>query len=69
MSGKKFDSLDFIMRYEGGKCSEEEVVEGFQHLLDEGLVWQLQGSYGRTASSLIAAGLIHPPVDKEKGDA
>ena len=36
--------------------SEEETIEFFQSLIDSGLVWQLQGSYGRTAMFLIEQG-------------
>lgn len=54
-----FDTLSFIMDYEGGDLSEDEMIAGFQHLVDSGLVWQLQGHYGRTAAALIDAGLIH----------
>ncbi len=55
----EFDAGDFIMDYESGLLSEDEVVHGFQHLLDSGLVWQLQGSYGRAATAMLDAGLIH----------
>ena len=51
-------TLDFIMRYEGGECTEGEIVDGFQALVDSGLAWQLQGSYGRMAARLIEAGLV-----------
>jgi len=47
----KFDMLDFIIRYEG-------IIEGFQHLLDSGIVWRLQGCYGRMASRLLDNGDI-----------
>ena len=52
-----FSTVDFIIDYEAGALSEEEVIEGFQHLIDNGVVWSLQGSYGRTAATLIDAGL------------
>ena len=55
-------SLDFIMAYEAGELSEEESIEGFQKLIDSGLVWQLQGSYGRTAKYLIENGLCTCPL-------
>lgn len=56
---EKFDSVGFIMDFEGGELDDEQVIEGFQHLIDSGLVWQLQGFYGRTASALIDAGHCH----------
>jgi hypothetical protein len=46
------------MRYEQGELEEEETIELFQHLIDVGLVWQLQGSYGRTAQALIEQGRV-----------
>ena len=39
--------------------SEEQVIEAWQHLVDTGLAWQLQGSFGRTATSLIEQGVIN----------
>lgn len=53
-----FDAVSFIMDYEGGALDEDEIIAGFQHMLDTGIVWQLQGSYGRTAAALLDAGLI-----------
>jgi len=55
---KPFDTLGFIMAYEGGELGEEETIEGFQHLVDTGMAWSLQGHYGRTAAALIDAGYI-----------
>ena len=52
-------TLDFIMAYEGGELSEEEVIEGFQTLIDSGLAWKLQGHYGRVAMALLRLGLCH----------
>lgn len=53
-------SVDFMMRFEGGELeSDEELVEGFQGLIDNGLAWSLQGCYGRMATRLIEAGLCH----------
>lgn len=54
-----FDSVDFIMAYESGLCDEEDIIFGFQHLIDTGLAWKLQGHYGRTAQALIEAGVCH----------
>jgi hypothetical protein len=39
--------------------SEEQVIEAWQHLHDTGLAYQLQGWFGRTAQSMIEAGLIN----------
>ena len=53
--------LDFILKFEGGELeSHEEFVEGFQELIDDGTVWQLQGMYGRTAVQLLEAGECLP---------
>ncbi len=49
-------SFDKIMAYEQGEMNEEECLDFFQGLIDTGLAWRLQGSYGRTAMSLINSG-------------
>ena len=38
---------------------EDEVAAAWQFLIDTGVVWQLQGWYGRTAQALIEKGLCH----------
>lgn len=53
---KKFNTLDFILDFESGDISDEYLIEGFQHLIDTGQAWTLQGFYGRTAQALIDAG-------------
>ena len=53
------DMVDKIMQYENGEMSEEELVEFFQMLIDSGMAWTLQGSYGRMAAQLIEAGYCH----------
>ena len=45
---------------EGEGASKEEQIEAWQYLIDTGLCWTLQGWYGRTAKSLIDAGICTP---------
>lgn len=56
-----FDRVSFVMDYEAGELDEAEIIDGFQHLVDDGTAWQLQGHYGRTAQALINAGLVTAP--------
>lgn len=58
---RPFDVTGFILEYEGGDLEEDEIIEGFQYLVDTGLAWQLQGHYGRTAEALIQQGLVTAP--------
>ena len=39
--------------------TEEDLIEAWQHLVDTGLAWQLQGSFGRMAQQLINKGVIN----------
>ena len=36
--------------------SEEQLIDAWQHLIDTGLAWKLQGWFGRRAKRLIEAG-------------
>lgn len=42
-----------------GDTDQEEYIAAFQLLIDTGVVWQLQGFYGRAAARLIETGLCH----------
>lgn len=55
-----YDVTDAIIRYEGGELDDDETVTLFQHLVNTGMAWTLQGHYGRTASRMLEAGLINP---------
>lgn len=61
-----FDLVTAISRYEEGELGEEEMLELFQHLVDTGLAWSLQGSYGREAARLIDAGLVSEDPRRHK---
>lgn len=53
------DQVSFIVAFEDGSATQEELIAGFQDLIDTGLAWKLQGSYGRMATALIKWGLCH----------
>jgi hypothetical protein len=60
----KFDLTTRIIEFETGEATEEQVIELFQYLVDSGLAWSLQGSYGRIAQALLEEGII-----TKKGEA
>jgi hypothetical protein len=49
-----------IIAFENGELDDDDTIALFQHLVDTGLAWQLQGFYGRTAAALIEQGLVTP---------
>ena len=53
-------SIDKMTSYENGEMEEAEVIEFFQEMINSGVIWQLQGNYGRTAKMLIESGLCTP---------
>ena len=52
------DVVGAIIAYETGGLGEDATITLFQHLVDTGLAWSLQGSYGRAAQALIDQGLV-----------
>jgi hypothetical protein len=54
-----FDTMDAIMLIDCGEPDEAQYIAAFQVLIDSGLAWNLQGSYARMASALIASGHCH----------
>lgn len=64
MAEDRYDVSSAIIAFEEGELTNAETVELFQHLVNTGLAWKLQGSYGRTAQSMIEAGVIRMPGDK-----
>lgn len=60
------DEVAWMIQYEGAEMDDDEAINGFQHLINTGLVWSLQGHYGRTANSLIENGYCKKVVDIEE---
>jgi len=52
----RFNIVEQIMSYEQGELDQDETIELFQHLIDTGLAWTLQGHYGGMATALVHAG-------------
>jgi len=52
--------INYIMGYECGDLNDKETLELFSHLIKNGMAWNLQGNYGRTANQLI----IHDYINK-----
>ena len=56
------DLVNALIGLDEGTLDDDELVELFQHLVDTGLAWQLQGRIGRQAADMIEAGVITPPT-------
>ena len=54
-----YDAVAACEGFDGMEHSGEELVSAWQHLIDTGLAWRLQGSFGRRAQELINAGHCH----------
>lgn len=56
------DNYTAVMIAEGSiePENEEQAIEAWQHLIDTGLAWQLQGSFGRAAAWMIEEGHCTP---------
>jgi hypothetical protein len=50
--------IEKIIQYENGELNMNETIKLFSELIKSGIVWQLQGSYGRTAMDLIDSGYL-----------
>ena len=48
--------INQVIAYEQGELDEEGIIDMFQQLINSGMAWKMQGSYGRTAKALIDAG-------------
>lgn len=52
-----YNAVEKIIEYENGELDDEQTIELFQHLIDKGTIWHLQGHYQRTAYALVQEGL------------
>lgn len=55
------DLVGKLMAWEDGTLGEDETIQLFQALINNGVVWTLQGQYGRYAQQLIDNGLCTEP--------
>ncbi len=64
----RLDLTELIMAFEQGELEDTEIFDLFQQLIDNGMAWTLQGSYGRMAVALIESGHCHDPIPGESVD-
>lgn len=55
---RSYDVTSGIIEFESGQLDDQGVLKLFSELVKSGLVWNLQGSYGRMGASLIDAGYL-----------
>ena len=46
--------------------SEEQIIEAWQHLVDTGMCWTLQGWFGKVAQGMIDDGILTIKKEKNK---
>jgi hypothetical protein len=61
-----YPGIDEIMAFEDQQLDNDQIVDLFVRLINSGMIYHLQGFYGRTANSLISGGHI---VKDEYGNA
>jgi hypothetical protein len=57
----KYDVSENISAYESGKLDDAAINRLFQHLVDTGLVWELEGHLSKKAVELAESGRITLP--------
>ena len=56
-----YNAAENISAYKSGGLDDEAVIKLFQHLVDNGQVWEMDAKYGKTAVELAEAGRITLP--------
>ena len=51
-----------LMAFEEGELDYEDTILFFQELVNTGVAWHLQGSYGRMAAALLETGEVTHPA-------
>lgn len=54
-----YTACSIVEGFSGEDHTEEQIIEAWQFLIDSGIVWSLQGWYGRTAAWLIDQGICN----------
>jgi hypothetical protein len=58
--------FDAVMIAEGAQDADDETtIQAWQHLIDTGLCWRLQGWFGRRATELIENGTCRSPDQRD----
>jgi hypothetical protein len=57
----RYNVAENISAYENDRLDEDAVIELFQHLVENGQVWELDAKYGKKAVELSEAGRITLP--------
>lgn len=52
-----YRACSIVEGFSGEEHTRDEHIEAWQHLIDTGACWSLQGWYGRTAMDMINAGV------------
>lgn len=61
MTWTTYTACAAVEGFDGEDHDQDEILDAWQHLIDTGACWTLQGWYGRTAQSLIERGYCQPP--------
>lgn len=57
-------TFDAVMICEGvEEATQAQQIAAWQSLIDDGIVWTLQGSFGRQAKAMIEAGVCYSAQD------